>query len=148
MRNARSLLVLPVMLILLAMTTLAGETTTPFRDVDVRPLVAVYQLPLAVDGAFVTVSGVVFSRAPVDSVRVGERTATLRPAAPEDLVRFRRVPDGAADMTYRTYFEVPDAPLPELGAAELEVRAATTDGRYSDVHRLTIVRMPRTVPSE
>ena len=51
-------------------------------------------------------------------------------------------------MTYRTYFEVPDAPLPELGVAELEIRAATTDGRYSDVHRLTVVRIPRPAPAD
>ena len=148
MRIARTLPVLVVLSLLPVTAVTAGGPDTPFRDVGVRPLVAVYPVPLGVDGAFVTVSGVVFSHAPVDSVRVGDRTATLRPAAPEDLVRFHRVPDGAPDMTYRTYFEVPDAPLPKAGVTELEVRAATTDGRFSDVHRLTVVRMPRPAPTE
>ncbi|GAB4369305.1 MAG: hypothetical protein Kow0062_03110 [Acidobacteriota bacterium] len=147
MRHVRPL-ALVLSSVLCAFALAAGPTPTPVRPVEVKPLIALYELPLSVTGEFVTVTGVVFSSAPVDSVRVGERTATLRPAAPEDLVRFRRVPDGAADMPYRTWFEVPDAPLRAEGPSVLEVRAATTDGRFSDVHRVTVVRLARQAVEE
>ncbi len=142
MRNVRPVHLLLTVLFGTTLVVAAGSGGGLLKRVDVKPQIAIYEMPLAVTGEFVTVSGVVFSRAPVDSVRVGERTATLRPAAPEDLVRFRRVPDGASDMPYRTIFEVPDTPLRAEGASVLEVRAATTDGRFSDVHRVTVVRMP------
>jgi hypothetical protein len=105
-----------------------------------RPQVALYPLPMVTPNAFVTVSGVIFSRAPIDRVTVGDRTAALRQAEPKDLVRLERAPQGASDAPFRTYFEVPDAGLARSGANEVEVRAHGSDGRVSDVHRLTIVR--------
>ena len=105
-----------------------------------RPQVVLHELPLVTDAAFVTVTGVVFSHAPIDRVTVGERTALLRPAEPKDLVKLTRVPAGATDAPFRTYFEVPDAGLPRVGVNDLAIRAVGTDGRVSDLHRVTVVR--------
>lgn len=114
-----------------------------------RPQVVLYPVPMVTQNQFVTVSGVVFSRSQVEKVTVGERTATLRPAEPKDLVKLDRVPDGASDAPFRTYFEVPDAGLSRTGANDLEVRAYGADQRVSDAHRLTVVRSatPATTPA-
>ncbi len=145
MRAVRvSLLVLLVTVIPLALAADpprdAKQHRSPFNTEIFRPRVVLHELPLVTDAAFVTVTGVVFSHAPIDRVTVGERTALLRPAEPKDLVKLAKVPPGATDAPFRTYFEVPDAGLPDIGANDLLIRAVGTDGRVSDLHRVTVVR--------
>lgn len=111
-----------------------------FNTEAFRPQIVLHEMPRTTSAAFVTLSGVIFSRSPIDRVEVGSRTAVLRQAEPKDLVKIDRAPEGASDAPYRTYFEVPDAGLPRLGANDLTVRAMATDGRHSDLHRITVVR--------
>lgn len=131
-----------VMVVALAAPALAeAPAARPLFDTSAfRPQVVLYPVPMVTQNQFVTVSGVIFSRSQVEKVTVGERTATLRPAEPKDLVRFERVPEGASDAPFRTYFEVPDAALARAGANELEIRAFGVDQRVSDAHRITVVR--------
>ncbi len=118
-----------------------GPRARPVFDLSAfRPQIVLHEMSLVTDTAFVTVTGVVFSRTPIEKVTVGERSASTRMAEPKDLVRLTKVPAGASDAPYRTYFEVPDAGLPKLGANDLEVVAYGVDGRVSDAHRATIVR--------
>lgn len=116
------------------------EAGLPFELVAHRPDVVLHQMPLITDAEYLTVTGVVFSRTPIDRVELRERKATLRPAESDDLVRIERVPTGVSDAAYRTYFEVTDAALTEPGANIVGLRACTIDGRCSDVHRITIIR--------
>lgn len=111
-----------------------------FNTEAFRPQIVLHEMPRTTGAAFVTLSGVIFSRSAIDRVEVGNRTAVLRQAEPKDLVKIDRAPEGASDAPYRTYFEVPDAGLPRLGANDLTVRAFATDGRHSDLHRITVVR--------
>ena len=134
------LLVTAIPLALAADPQQDGKHRSPFNTEIFRPQVVLHELPLVTDAAFVTVTGVVFSHAPIDRVTVGERTALLRPAEPKDLVKLAKVPPGATDAPFRTYFEVPDAGLPRIGANDLVIRAVGTDGRVSDLHRVTVVR--------
>ncbi len=115
--------------------------STPFDTSGYRPQVVFHEMETAVDGQYVTISGVVFSRSPIDRVTIGERMASIRPAEPKDLVKLKRVPDGATDAPFRTFFEVPDAGLQKLGANDLEVRAMSADGRVSDLHRVTVIKV-------
>jgi hypothetical protein len=105
-----------------------------------RPIVVLHTPPLATDRPSVTIRGVVFSRAPLEQVTVGDRTATLREAAPADLTGLRRLPDGATDAPHRTYFEAIDIGLARFGVNDIEVRALASDGRVSDLHRVAVVR--------
>lgn len=124
-----------------AQPTQQGPRARPVFDLSAfRPQIVLHEVSLVTDAAFVTVTGVVFSRTPIEKVTVGERSASVRMAEPKDLVRLTKVPAGASDAPYRTYFEVPDAGLPKLGANDLEVVAYGVDGRISDSHRATIVR--------
>lgn len=116
------------------------KMTLVFNTDAYRPQVVMHDVPRTTSAAFVTISGVIFSRTPIDRVSIGSRTATLRQAEPKDLVKIEKAPEGATDAPHRTYFEVPDAGLPRLGANDLEVRAYGTDGRNSDLHRITVVR--------
>ncbi|MFN7966672.1 MAG: hypothetical protein U0V87_13395 [Acidobacteriota bacterium] len=111
-----------------------------FNTEAFRPRIVLHEMPRTTSAAFVTLSGVIFSRSAIDRVEVGNRTAVLRQAEPKDLVKIDRAPEGASDAPYRTYFEVPDAGLPRLGANDLTVRAFATDSRHSDLHRITVVR--------
>lgn len=118
-----------------------GQRKKPLFDTSMfRPVVVLHELPLVTDRAYVTVTGVVFSRTPVDRVSVGERLAMIRPAEPKDLVKIRKLPEGASDAPFRTYFEVPDAGLARLGANDLDIMAVTNDGRESSLHRITVIR--------
>jgi hypothetical protein len=118
-----------------------GEEKRPLFDTSMfRPQVVFHELEIVTDAEFVTISGVVFSRQPVDEVKVGDRVAMVRPAEPKDLVQLERIPQGASEAPFRTYFEVPDAGLPNLGANDIDVRARTADGRESDKHRLTLIK--------
>lgn len=105
-----------------------------------RPLVVLHDMPQVTDKGFIAVTGVVFSRAPVEKVTVGERTASTRPAEPKDLLTLQRAPQGVADAPVRTFFEVPDALLARYGANDVEIVALSGDGRTSDRHRVTILR--------
>jgi hypothetical protein len=113
-----------------------------------RPMVAFHELETVVDSEFVTISGVIFSRSPIETVTVGERAATLSPAESKDLVALPLAPKGASELPFRTAFEVPDAVLSRLGANDLDVRAMTTDGKSSDVHRVTVLRMDKDRPTQ
>ena len=139
-----SLLCLLCLLASLSVSVLAqegqGETLNPFVKVEVKPQIAIHEFPLSTANEYMTVTGVVFSRSPIDRVLVAGRDAMIRPAEPEDLIRFERVPKGASEAPFRTYFELPDALLEAHGANSLNVRALTTDGRQSDIHRLTVIR--------
>jgi hypothetical protein len=118
-----------------------GEKDRPLFDTSMfRPQIVFHDLEIVTDDDFVTISGVVFSRQPIDEVEVDDRVAMVRPAEPKDLVKLERVPQGASEAPFRTYFEVPDTGLPSLGANDVEVRARTTDGRESDVHRVTLIK--------
>ncbi len=108
-----------------------------------RPMIAFHDFETTVDAEFVTLTGVVFSRAPIETLTVGERTATLRPAESKDLVSLARAPKGAPELPFRTAFEVPDAVLAKQGANDLDVVAVTADGKSSDVHRITVIRISR-----
>ena len=112
----------------------------PFDTTAYRPIVVLQAPPLATDRPSVTIRGVVFSRAPLEQVTVGERTATLREAAPADLSNLRRLPDGATDAPHRTYFEAVDIGLGHFGVNDIDVRALASDGRASDLHRVAVVR--------
>lgn len=141
-RTSLVFVLLVVVLLSAAVVANAGEEQKrPLFDTSIfRPQVVFHPLELVTDGEFTTISGVVFSRQPVDEVRVGERVAMVRPAEPKDLVQLKRIPDGASEAPFRTYFEVPDAGLPNLGANDMDVRARTVDGRESDVHRVTLIK--------
>ena len=118
-----------------------GEEKRPLFDTSMfRPQIVFHELEVVTDADFVTISGIVFSRQPIDEVEVDDRVAMVRPAEPKDLVKLERVPQGASEAPFRTYFEVPDTGLPSLGANDVEVRARTTDGRESDVHRVTLIK--------
>ncbi len=117
------------------------ESEHPFDTRGFKPLIVFHEFQLVTDNEYVTISGVVFSRAPLDRLTIGERSARIRPAEPKDLVRIKRAPAGAKDAPYRTYFEVPDAKLPRLGVNDLAVRAISADERRSDLHRVTVVRV-------
>ena len=119
----------------------ADEKRLVFDTSAYRPRIALQDVPATTHGAFVSVSGVVFSHAPLERVMLGERTAALREAEPKDLARLPRIPSGASDAPYRTFFEIADAPLPRLGANDLELTAYGNDGRISDTDRLTILRL-------
>lgn len=140
-----STLVITVCIAAAGLTLVAGqqpvEEKKPLFDTSMfRPVIAFHEISPVVDDEFVTLTGVVFSRSPVDRVTVGERVAMIRPAEPKDLVKLQKVPPGASDAPFRTYFEVPDAGLPRLGANDLDVRALSADGRLSDLHRITIIK--------
>lgn len=131
-----------------AAPTVAGESPTAdpakkglvFNTDAFRPQFVLHELPRTTSAAFVTVTGVIFSRSPIDRVEVGTRAAFLRQAEPKDLVKLARVPEGASDAPHRTFFEVPDAGLTKIGANDLTIRAIGTDGRASDVHRVMVIR--------
>lgn len=113
-----------------------------------RPAIALHDVRPATSSGFVTITGVVFSRSPIDRVTVGDRSAVIRPAEAADLVSLARTPDGATELPFRTFFEVPDAALTRVGANDLEIVAATAEGRRSDVHRLTLVRSAEDTPTD
>jgi hypothetical protein len=121
-------------------TRRVGPEESPFKLEAKKPQIVFHVLPRSTAKERLTVTGVVFSRAPIDRVELEERDATIRPAEAADLVRFERVPPGASEAPYRTYFEVTDAALDERGANALKVRAYTTDGRSSHLHRVTVLR--------
>jgi len=127
-----------------AMAESSGVTAVASRRLidapQFRPGIALHAIAPRGDAGFVTITGVVFSRSPIDRVTVGERAAVIRPAEAEDLNSLDRVPEGAAELPFRTFFEVPDAALGRVGANDLEIVAVTAEGRTSDIHRLTIVR--------
>lgn len=106
-----------------------------------RPVVVLAETPVTSSKPVVSLTGVVFSRAALESVSVGPRTAALRPAEPRDLAAWRTLPEGAADAPTRTVFELRDVPLPRFGANDLELRVVDNDGRAADVHRITILRV-------
>lgn len=126
----------------------ANKPQTPFRLVDARPIVVLHEIPRSIDASFLTVTGVVFSRSPIEGVSVLDRAAMIRPAEPEDLVRIDRVPQGVADAPFRTYFEVPDAALDQPGVNGLEIRARTVDGRESNIHRVSVIRTTKAKTSK
>ncbi|RMG45287.1 MAG: hypothetical protein D6718_07755 [Acidobacteria bacterium] len=105
-----------------------------------RPTIVFLDAAESTDAAFVTVTGIVFSHAPIERVTVGERVAATRPAQPKDLMKLERVPEGATEAPFRTFFELQDAGLPRQGANDIEVRAHASDGRVSPLYRITIVR--------
>ncbi len=119
----------------------APQTKRPIFDLSAfRPVIVLHEVPQVTEKGFITVTGVVFSRAPIEKVSVGDRTASTRPAEPKDLVKLKQVPAGVADAPNRTYFEVPDAALALFGANDLDVVASGGDGRVSDTHRVTVLR--------
>lgn len=119
----------------------APATKRPIFDLSAfRPVVVLNEIPQVTDKAFVTVTGVVFSRAPIERVSVGDRTASTRPAEPKDLLKLTKVPTSVGEAPHRTYFEVPDAALANFGANDLEIVATGGDGRVSDTHRVTLIR--------
>jgi len=149
-----------VLSILLAMTTVMlagaalvgaeapGDKRKPLFDTSMfRPQIVFHEFQSVVASEYVTITGVVFSRSPVDRVTVGDRNAMIRPAEPKDLIRLERVPAGASDAPFRTYFEVPDAGLQRMGANDLDVSAISSDGRVSDMHRVTVIKTA-TKPSD
>lgn len=142
--RGRTLIVVLLCAVCLVLSAHAGEEgkeDRPLFDTSMfRPQVVFHDVELITEAEFVTISGVVFSRQPIDEVKVGERVAMVRPAEPKDLVKLDRVPDGASEAPFRTYFEVPDTGLPKLGANDIDVRAETADGRESNVHRLTLIK--------
>lgn len=113
---------------------------SPFDTSAYRPLVVFHTFDIVTHSDRITLTGVVFSRAPVDRVTLGKRVARLRPAEPADLIRFQTIPHGARDAPYRVYFEIPDVMLEHVGANDLDVRALSSDGRLSDLHRVTVIR--------
>ncbi len=123
-----------------------GEKERPplFDTSLFRPTIVFHPLEMTSTKEFVTISGVIFSRSSIDRVRLGDRVARLRPAEPQDLLRLDRVPSGSRDAPYRVFFELPDAKLPLIGANDLDVLAMSTNERWSDVHRLTFIRLPAT----
>ena len=126
----------------------AGTAKKPLFDTSgFRPVIALNETPVTTPKAVVTISGVVFSRATIDKVTIGDRTASTRPAEPKDLMKLQAIPDGAPDAPSRTYFEIRDVSLSRFGANDLELRAVDNDGRISDLHRITIVRVLN-VPAE
>lgn len=143
--RGRSVSLAFVVVVCIVTLSLAGELDRdekrPLFDTSIfRPQIAFHELEIVTDAEFTTISGVVFSRQPIDEVSVGDRVAMIRPAEPKDLVRLKRVPKGATEAPFRTYFEVPDTGLPQLGANDIDVRARTADGRESDMHRLTLIK--------
>lgn len=119
----------------------APQTKRPIFDLSAfRPVVVLHDVQPVTEKGFLTVTGVVFSRAPIEKVSVGDRTASTRPAEPKDLIKLKQVPQGVADAPNRTYFEVPDAVLAQFGANDLDIVAFGNDGRVSDTHRVTVLR--------
>lgn len=112
-----------------------------FNSTGFRPQVTLHDVAVTTDKPFVSITGVVFSRSAIDRVTIGDRTAATRQAEPKDLMNLQRVPDGATEAPYRTYFEVRDYNLPKFGANDIEIRGMDGEGRGSDVHRLTVVRL-------
>ncbi len=119
------------------------EEKTPLFDTSgFRPQIVFQELSLLSTKSYVTVRGIVFSRSPVDSVRVGNRTARLRPAEMSDLMRLDQVPRDARDAPYRVFFELSDLGLEKIGANDIVVQAMGTDERLSNRHLLTVVHAP------
>ena len=119
----------------------SSNTKKPLFDTSMfRPRIVLHDVPVVTDESYTTISGIVFSRSPLDRVVVGERVALIRPAEPADLVKLRKLPEGASDAPFRVFFEVPDAGLAKLGANDLSIMAVTNDGRKSDQHRVTVIR--------
>ena len=116
---------------------------SPFDTSAYRPLVVFHDFDIVTTADRITLTGVVFSRAPVDRVTLGKRAARLRPAEPAELIRFQSIPPGARDAPYRVFFEIPDVMLEHVGANDLDVRALSSDGRLSDLHRVTVIRTTR-----
>jgi len=112
-----------------------------------RPVVVLAAAPYTVAGGSATVSGVVFSSVPVDSVLVGGRPARLRPPTAQDMEKLRRVPEGATEAPQRVFFEAQGVPLPTVGVNEIEIEAMA-GGARSLVHRLTIIRASAAGPSK
>ncbi|HHN75467.1 MAG TPA: hypothetical protein ENK10_09590 [Acidobacteria bacterium] len=106
-----------------------------------HPLIVFHDFGTVTTQSRIMISGVVFSRSSVDRVTLAKRSARLRPAEPADLVRLERVPQAAREAPYRVYFEFPDVELLHPGANDLDVRAMATDGRMSDLHRITVIRL-------
>ncbi|MDQ7007123.1 MAG: hypothetical protein Q9Q40_07810 [Acidobacteriota bacterium] len=104
-----------------------------------RPLIVFHDFGTVTSRRRIKISGVVFSRSSVDRVTLANRSARLRPAEPNDMVRFTRVPPAAREAPYRVYFEFPDIELQHAGANDLDIRALATDGRQSDLHRITVI---------
>ncbi len=118
-----------------------GEDNKPLFDTSMyRPQIVFHEFQSVVSGEYVTITGIVFSRSPVDRVTVGDRNAMIRPAEPKDLIQLEQVPAGASDAPFRTYFEVPDAGLARMGANDLDVKSISSDGRVSDLHRITVIK--------
>lgn len=141
-KKAVSLVIGGAVLFGIGLAVRAQEQPKPlFRTDEFRPIIVFQDLPTATSHSFVSIAGVVFSRAPVDSVTVSERSAQLRQAEPKDLVKLQRVPPGAVEMPFRTVFEVVDAALAKPGPNTLVIVASSSDGRVSETHRLTIVRV-------
>jgi hypothetical protein len=143
--RGRTLVVVLLCTVCLVSLAVAGgeaeEEKRPLFDTSMfRPQIVFHELEVVTDAEFVTISGIVFSRQPIDEVSVGDRVAMVRPAEPKDLVQLERIPQGASEAPFRTYFEVPDAGLPLLGANDIDVRARTADGRESDKHRVTLIK--------
>lgn len=113
---------------------------SPFDTSAYRPLVVFHDFDIVTTADRITLTGVVFSLAPVDRVTLGKRVARLRPAEPADLIRFETIPPGARDAPHRVFFEIPDVMLAHVGANDLDVRALSSDGRLSDLHRVTVIR--------
>lgn len=111
-----------------------------FDKASFRPQVALLDVTPMTSAPVAGISGVVFSHAPLEKVTVGTRTAHVRPAEPRDLQRLVRMPLGASEAPYRTFFEVPDASLARIGANDIDIVAKGSDGRTSDAHRVTVLR--------
>ncbi len=112
-----------------------------------RPIVVLNEMKAQQAGATATVSGVVFSRAPLERVSAADRQAALRPAELRELERLLRVPEDAIDAPIRTYFEIREVVLPRPGAHDVEITAIDQAGRVSDAHRITLVRAAAPAPA-
>ncbi|UCF66990.1 MAG: hypothetical protein JSV80_14570 [Acidobacteriota bacterium] len=144
---AFSMVVCAASVAVLAQAEQAEEEERPLFDTSkFRPSIAFLEAAPSTDAAFVTLTGVVFSRAPIDRVVVDERVALTRPAEPKDLLALDRAPEGATDAPFRTFFELPDVGLTRQGANDVEVRAVAADGRESHIHRVTVIRTASTAP--
>lgn len=116
------------------------SASPPFDASAFRPIVVMNAQKTAQGGTVALVSGVVFSRAPLTSVKADHQVAELRPAELADLEKLPRVPEPAIGYPVRTFFEIRDLTLPRPGVHDFDIVAVDQQGRASNVHRVTFVR--------